>query len=68
METSKYIKECLTISDIQKMLDVGYQEAAKIIREIRYKSDRLHKEGRCHIQDYIDVFNLPQEMYMEEKK
>ena len=64
---SRYIKEVLTIPDIMEMFDVGYQEGAKIIREIRRKSDRLGREGRCHIQDYIDVYALPVEMYLRKE-
>lgn len=53
-----FAKDCLTIADIQSLLGLDYQSAAKIIRDIRRKSDRLGIQGMVHVQDYIDYFNL----------
>ncbi len=53
-----FAKDCLSISDVMKLLDVEYNKAAQVIREIRNKTDRLHIEGKIHVQDYIDYFGL----------
>lgn len=33
--------------------------AAKVIREIRRKNDRLGIQGKIHVQDYFDYYNIP---------
>lgn len=53
-----FSKEVLTIDDISTLFACSYQEAAKIIRQIRHKFDRLHVQGRVHIQDYLDYFQI----------
>ncbi len=54
-----FSKEYLSIADIQKLLGVDYGPAAKIIREIRRKHDRLGMQGKIHVQDYLDYYNIP---------
>lgn len=55
-----FSKECLTIKDIQDLFEVGYDDAAKIIRDIKRslkfagKKLRLDINGRLHVQDYLD--------------
>ena len=53
-----FAKECLTISDIMLLLSLSYDAAARLIRDIKRKSDRLHIRGRVHTQDYLDYFGL----------
>ena len=54
-----FSKEYLDISDLQKLLGIDYGPAAKIIREIRRKHDRLGIQGKIHVQDYLDYYNIP---------
>lgn len=61
-------KECLTIADFQILFGVGYHDAARIIRNIRRRCDRLHIEGRIHTQDYFDYFELKTDRYIFNKK
>lgn len=55
-----FAKESLSISDFMIMFDnISYGEAAEMIREIKRNGhDRLHKQGKIHVQDYIDYYRL----------
>lgn len=53
-----FSKEVLTIPDIMLLFGLSYQPAAQLIRNIRRKHDRLGLEGKLHVQDYLDYFNL----------
>ncbi len=59
MRASIFSKEVLTINDMAAVLSMTYGGAAKVIREIRRKYDRLGVEGRIHIMDYFDYFKIP---------
>ena len=52
------MKDYITIADMQELLGLSYNDAAKLIREIKRKHDRLHIQGKIHIQDYIDYYGL----------
>lgn len=60
-----FSKEALSITDMEKLLGVSYYEAAKIIRNIKRRTDRLHVKGRIHVQDYLDYFQLPPDRYVK---
>ena len=51
-------KDYLTIADMQALLGLSYNDAAKLIREIKRKHNRLNTRGKIHIQDYIDYYQL----------
>ncbi|MDE7406444.1 MAG: hypothetical protein K2M89_06200 [Clostridiales bacterium] len=51
-------KDYLTIADMQDLLGLSYNDAAKLIREIKRKHNRLNTRGKIHIQDYIDYYQL----------
>lgn len=63
-----FSKELLSIDDIQELFGIGYQSAAKIIRDIKrgltmnpkFKGQglRLNIRGYVHTQDYLDYFGL----------
>ncbi len=53
-----FAKDYLSVSDIMALLDLSYNDAAKVIREIRRTTDRLHIQGKIHVQDYIDYYGL----------
>lgn len=59
-----FSKDYLTIKDVQELLDLSYGDAAKLIRQIRRKTDRLGIQGKIHVQDYIDYYNLDIKRYM----
>jgi hypothetical protein len=54
---------------VQELLGMGYDDAAKLIRDIKrelkmnekYKGQgvRLDIQGKLHVQDYLDYFNIP---------
>lgn len=55
-----FSKDYLTIEDLQKILGLDYWTAAKTIREIKRKTDRLGGiRGKLHVQDYFDYFGIP---------
>lgn len=58
-----FSKDYLTIADIQRLLGLDYQEAAKTIRNIRRHTDRLGIRGKVHVQDYLDYYGLSSERY-----
>lgn len=53
-------KEVLTISDIQELFDVNYDEAAKKIRDIKRQHDSLKTQGKIHVIDYMRYFGVPE--------
>lgn len=54
-----FAKDYLTISDLQELLGLSYQMAARKMREIKFKYDRLKIQGRCMVEDYRQYYNLP---------
>ena len=61
-----FSKEYISIEDMQNLLGLTYQDAAKIIRDIKRKSDRLKIRGKVHMQDYFDYFGIKAERYTNE--
>ena len=59
-----FSKDYLSITDIQSLLGLSYQDAAKTIRNIKRKTDRLGLRGKIHVQDYLDYFNLSADRYV----
>lgn len=63
-----FSKEYLTIEDIQEILGLEYQGAAKMIRTIKRELEmnpkyngqgvRLDIQGKLHTQDYLDYFQI----------
>jgi hypothetical protein len=63
-----FSKDYITIADMQALLGMGYDDAAKKIRDIKraLKMDpkyngqgvRLDIQGKLHVQDYLDYFNI----------
>lgn len=63
-----FSKDVLTIEDIEKLLCMGYDEAAKKIREIKKELNfnqkyngqgvRISAQGKLHVQDYFDYFRI----------
>ncbi len=58
-----FAKDYLTASDISLLLGLDIQTAYAKIRDIRRKNDRLGIQGKIHIQDYIDYYNLDMSRY-----
>lgn len=58
-----FSKDYLTIADMQELLGLSYGDAARVIREIKRKSDRLGIQGKVHVQDYLDYYALPVDRY-----
>lgn len=53
-----FSKDYLTIKDIEILLGTTYQVAARLIRQIKFKTDRLGLRGKIHIEDYFDYYNI----------
>lgn len=58
-----FSKEVLTIKDMSLLLDVNYNDSAKLIRDIKTSLKlkggvRLDIQGKLHTQDYLDYFNI----------
>lgn len=53
-----FSKDYLTIEDLQSLLGMPYQTAARVMRQIKFKCDRLQIQGRIHVEDYFEYFNI----------
>lgn len=64
-----FSKDYISIADMQDLLGMGYDDAAKTIRDIKRslkvspkfngQGVRLDVQGKLHVQDYLDYFNIP---------
>ena len=54
-----FSKEALNIADVCDIFDISKSEASKKISEIkRCVGDRLKIQGKVHIQDYFDYYQI----------
>ena len=53
-----FSKDYLTIKDLQQPLGLSYQIAAKLMRQIKFKFDRLGIQGKLHTEDYFEYYNI----------
>lgn len=59
-----FSKDYLNIQDVQELLGLGYDDAAKMIRDIKRSLKlngvkvRLDIQGKLHVQDYFDYFGI----------
>ena len=53
-----FSKDYLTIKDLQQLLGLTYQVAARKMREIKFKFDRLGIQGKLHTEDYFEYYNI----------
>ena len=60
-----FSKDAFSVQDIMELLDVPYGTAAMIIRNIKRRSDRLKIQGKIHVQDYLEYFNLDGDRYIK---
>ena len=68
-----FAREMLTIADIQALYLMKYQDAAKLIRDVKtdlqinskYNGQgvRLDIKGRLHVQDYLDWIGVTEFRY-----
>ena len=64
-----FSKEYIDIEDVRALYGMAYNDAAKLIRdikrgfEIKGKQLRLNVQGKLHVQDYLDYYNLTPERY-----
>ena len=63
-----FAKEYLSIEDMQKLFDITYPMASKMILDIKRgvettKTLRLKVQGKLHIQDYLDYMGITSDRY-----
>lgn len=64
-----FSKDYLDIEDLQNLLGLTYQLAARKMREIKFKFDRLGIQGKIHTEDYFEYFNITdKQRYVKEQK
>lgn len=63
-----FCREVLDIADIQTLTKLSYQSAAKLIRDIKRRSDRLGIRGKIATQDYLDYMGIRVERYGRHQK
>lgn len=51
MREEIFSKEYLSIEDVQELLGMSYDDAARTIRNIKRRTDRLGIRGKLHVQD-----------------
>ena len=54
-----FAKEYLDVNDFMRLFGISLPSAYKLIREVKRNSDRLKIQGRVHIQDYFEHFDIP---------
>lgn len=54
-----FAKEYLDVNDFMCLFGISLPSAYKLIREVKRNSDRLKIQGRVHIQDYFEYFDIP---------
>ena len=54
-----FAKEYLDVNDFMRLFGISLPSAYKLIREVKRNSDRLKIQGRIHIQDYFEYFDIP---------
>ena len=63
-----FSKDYLTIKDLQQLLGLTYQVAARVMRQIKFKFDRLGIQGKLHTEDYFEYYNITdRQRYIREK-
>ena len=65
MREEIFSKEYLSVKDIQELLGLHYQDAARTMRNIKRRTDRLGIRGKLHVQDYLDYFEIPPDRYVK---
>lgn len=72
-----FSKEVINIQDIMAVMDMSYNDAAEFIRMVKRnlicvqnKTPRESRQGKLHVQDYLDYFHIPEnsERYKKIKK
>ena len=59
-----FSKEVLSISDIQELYGLSYQQSSRFLREIKTwfklngRNLRIDIEGKIHVQDYLEYLNI----------
>lgn len=69
-----FSKDYLTIQDVQALIGITYQKASKLMCDIKRgltldpkfngQGVRLDIQGKIHVQDYLDYFNLSADRYV----
>lgn len=54
-----FAKEYLDVNDFMRLFGISLPSAYKLIREVKRNLDRLKIQGRVHIQDYFEYFDIP---------
>ena len=65
MREEIFSKEYLSIEDVQELLGMSYDDAARTIRNIKRRTDRLGIRGKLHVQDNLDYFQIPPDRYVK---
>ena len=68
MREEIFSKEYLSIEDVQELLGMSYDDAARTKRNIKRRTDRLGIRGKLHVQDYLDYFQIPPDRYVKPKE
>lgn len=53
-----FAKEYLDVNDFMRLFGISLPSAYKLIREVKRNSDRLKIQGRVHIKDYFEYFDI----------
>ncbi len=57
-----FSKDIITIPELQELLALpSYGEAARIMRNIKRRSDRFPQKGRLHVEDYKAYFEITED-------
>lgn len=60
-----FSKDILNVNDIMNLLEMSYGQAADFIRTVKRKitynggTPRDDRQGKLHVQDYLEYFAIP---------
>ena len=53
-----FSKDYLTIKDVAALVGTTYQVAARLMRQSKFKTDRLKVRGKLHVEDYFEYYHI----------
>lgn len=53
-----FSKDTISIKELADLLGLSYSKSAELIRQIKFKFNRLDVQGVLHVEDYFDYFKI----------
>ena len=53
-----FSKDTISFKALADLLGLSYSKSAELIRQIKFKFNRLDVQGVLHVEDYFDYFKI----------